>query len=268
MWIAGIVLLLLAAGVAYFARHQRAKARSVTATETLTTKELDDLAGGVAAEVGGGSFRQRCEVVGAAAAGPSGLNKAPHSDTDVVWFRAEVTHRYWKRERRTRDGKTHYERVEHEDTVSDITSKNPFVVDDRSGGTPILVAPDGATIDRPEQTVDRFEQGQPQRRSGSTFDKIFDVLITPSSDSGTIGFTYREWVIRPGARLYVHGEVADDTGVLRFAKPATKGRYIISTRSEEQIVGQARSHAKWANVAAVTAAVAGVVLVVVGLIAG
>lgn len=269
MWIAGIVFLLLAAGAAFFASRQRAKAHAVTATETLTTKELGELAGGVADEVGGGSFRQRCEVVGAAAAGPSGLTQAPHSGTDVVWYRATVTHRYWRNERRERDGKTYRERVEHEETVSDITSENPFAVDDRTGA-PVLVAPGGADIDAPEQTVDRFEQGK-GRTGGSTgtgiADAVLDAFISAGNDSGTIGFTYREWVIRPGARLYVHGEAADDTGVLRFAKPG-KGRYVISTRSEEQIVGEATKHARWAKIGAAVLAVVGVVLVVAGIAAG
>ena len=50
------------------------------------------------------------------------------------------------------------------------------------------------------------------------------------------------------------------TGRLAFAKPS-KGRYIISTRSEEQIVGAARRNAGIAHTAAVVAGIAGVVLV-------
>ena len=55
-------------------------------------------------------------------------------------------------------------------------------------------------------------------------------------NNGTLGFEYQEWVLRPGARLYVHGEVSDASGRVAFAKPS-QGRYMISTRSEEQIVG-------------------------------
>jgi hypothetical protein len=268
MWIAGIVLLLVAAGAAWYARSRRAHAREATTTETLTAAELNELAKGVAGEVGGGSFHQRCEVVGAAAAGPAGAQKAPHSGTEAVWYRAEVVHRYWVEERRTVNNQTRWERSEREETVSDITSQQPFLVKDPQGAASVLVAPEGADIDRPEQTVDRFEQGRAQKGNGSS--GVLDAVVNAFLDterSGTLGFNYREWVIRPNARLYIHGEAADDTGVLRFAKP-DKGRYVISTRSEEQIVGEATKHAKWATIGAAVAAVVGVVLVVAGIAAG
>lgn len=271
MWIAGIVLLLLAAGVAWFAKSRRAHAREATATETLTAAELAALASGVAGEVGGGSFRQRCEVVGAAAPGTNGNLQAPHSGTEAVWYRAEVVHRYWVQERRTVDGHTRWERDEREETVSDLTSEQPFLVADASGGAAVLVAPDGASIDEPEQTVDRFEPGRAGNGNGSPSSGILDsvvaAFIESGERSGTLGFAYREWVIRPGARLYVHGEAADATGALRFAKPQD-GRYVISTRTEEEIVGEAQSHARWATIGAAVLAVAGVALVAAGLVAG
>ncbi len=59
--------------------------------------------------------------------------------------------------------------------------------------------------------------------------------------AGTLGFAYEEWIIRP-----------------------EDGRYIISSRSEEEIVGQAESVALWATIGA---GAAGVVLLVRGLVA-
>ncbi|WHT19471.1 GIDE domain-containing protein [Crossiella sp. CA-258035] len=31
----------------------------------------------------------------------------------------------------------------------------------------------------------------------------------PSRQAGTIGYKYNEWVLRPGTRLFVHGQLAD-----------------------------------------------------------
>ena len=67
------------------------------------------------------------------------------------------------------------------------------------------------------------------------------------------------------AGAYVHGEVSDATGRVAFAKPS-EGRYIISTRSEEQIVGVAERNATIARVATGVLLVAGIVLVVLGLL--
>lgn len=262
--IAGLVLLAAAAGGAWFARRARAHAREATTTETLTCAELAALAGGVGAEVGGGAFRQRCEVVGQAAADGDGA-QAPESGTDAVWHRTQVTHRYWEMERRERDGKTHWDRVEHSETVSDISSELAFLVDDGSGQ--VLVAPAGAKIDRPEKVVDRFDQPRDGGGSGGSglLDSVRSGFLRSGDRSGTIGFQTEEWIIRPGARLYVHGEAADASGRLRFAD-ADRGRYVISTRSEEELVGEHTRNATFATAGAVAAVVGGLALVVVGLL--
>ena len=89
-------------------------------------------------------------------------------------------------------------------------------------------------------------------------------LFHGGADGGTLGFGHEEWIIRPGATLYVHGTVSDKTGRPGFAKD---GRYIISSRSEEEIVGQTESIALWTAIGAGVAAAIGVVLVVMGLLA-
>lgn len=92
-------------------------------------------------------------------------------------------------------------------------------------------------------------------------------MIRAERQNNTIGFVHQEWVIRPGARLYVRGEASDATGRLAFAKPE-HGDYMISTRSEEQIVAQARSRAKVATTVAQVAGILGTTLALAGLVAG
>jgi hypothetical protein len=267
MWIVGIILLLLAAGAAFYGRSRRNVARTATATETLTGDELTKLAAGVGEEVGSGSFIQRCEVVGQTVAGTDGPVEGPYSQTKAVWYRGQVTHRYWQMERRERDGKSYWDRVEHTETVSDLSSEIPFLVDDGSGAQ-IVIDPRGADIDEPEQTVDRFEPGGGNgggNGGGSgLLDSILNAALRSGDQSGTIGFGYHEWVIRPGVNVYVHGVASDAGGRVGFVKP-DKGKYMISTRSEEQIVGEATKHATWAKIGAITLSVIGIVLVVAGL---
>jgi hypothetical protein len=266
MWIVGIILLLVAAGAAVYARSRQNVARQSTATDTLTCDELVKLATSVGEEVGGGSFSQRVEVAGKTVAGADGPVEGPHSQTKAVWYRGQVTHRYWTMERRETDGKTSWDRVEHTETVSDLTSEIPFLVDDATGAQ-VVVDPRGADVDEPEQTVDRFEPGTGNRSGGGFLDSILTSALRSGDRTGTIGFGYHEWVIRPGAQVYVHGVASDATGRVGFAKPA-KGRYMISTRTEEEIVGEALKHAKWAKIAAIALAAIGVVLIVAGLATG
>jgi hypothetical protein len=255
MLIAGAILLVIAAGILVVARSYRAKAHAARATETLSCGDIAQLSSGVGAEVGGGLFKQRCEVVGQAAPGDGGLLAAPHSGSEAVWHRSSVTHRYWEIEETRNDrGETSRSRVEKESTVSDLVSEAPFLVSDGSGE--VLVAPDGANVDAPERVVDRFDPQTEAPSSGFLVN-----LFRSDPDGGTLGFRYQEWIIRPGARLYVHGVVSDATGRPSFAKD---GRFIISSRSEEEIVGQAESVARWTTIAGGVLAVAGVVLLVAG----
>lgn len=261
MIIAGVVLIAIAAGALAYARHARRSARRLTATETLACGDIATLAQTVAGEVGGGSFSQRCEVVGAAEPGPGGPLQAPESGAEVVWHRTKVSHRYWRMESVTRDGKTVRERREHTDVVSEVTSSAPFAVRDASGT--VLVAPEGADIDDPEHVVDRFDRGGADGGPGGVADALVGALLS-GGDSGTIGFQHEEWVLRPGARLYVHGEVSDATGGLTFARPGDGGSFVVSTRSEEQMVKGKETAARLATLGGAAAAVIGLVLIAAG----
>jgi hypothetical protein len=263
MIIAGIILIVIAVVAAFVQRHQGGKAHAARATETLSCADINTLSTGVSAEVGGGGFHQRCEVVGQAAPGEGGLIKAPHSGADAVWHHSTVTHRYWEMEERVVDGQRQRNRVERDETVSDITSAQPFVVSDGTGS--VVISPDGANVDKPERVADRFEPQVTQEQLPSGLAGVLGSFLRAGSQSGTLGFRYQEWIIRPGARLYVHGEVSDATGQVAFAKPS-EGRYIISTRSEEQIVGAAERNATIATGVGGVLGVAGLVLVILGLV--
>ena len=262
MLIAGIVLLVAAVGLVLYARHHRGKARTATATETLSCGDVAALSQGVADEVGAGDFSQRCEAVGVARPGPQGLVDAPESKADAVWARTQVTHKYWEMVTVTRDGRSHRERQERSETVSDITSVAPFLLEDDTGS--VLIHPDGADVDRPEKVVDRFEQASQVQGDGGGF---LATLLRATNDSGTLGFQREEWILRPGARLYVQGEVADRTGQLAFARPRDKGPFLVSTRSEEEIVASSERTAKLALAGAGVAGVVGLVLLVAGAVA-
>jgi hypothetical protein len=242
--IAGIVLLVVAVGAVLYARHERGKARKATATETMSCGDIAALSDGVASEVGAGDFTQRCEAVGAAKAGPHGLVDAPESGLDAVWVRTKIVHKYWEMVETRNDGRTTRTRQEREETVSENTSTTPFALSDDSGT--VLIHPEGADIDRPEQVVDRFEQRSGAERAGDGF---LAALLRSGQDS------------------YVQGEVADRTGALVFEQPRDKGAFLISTRSEEEIVQGAERNAKIATAGAAVAGVLGLVLLVAGALA-
>src|SRR5262245_28738454 len=65
MWIVGAILLAIGIGLIIARWYQHNKLQQIKATETSTAQELQELAKGVADEIGAGSFNQVTEVKGA-----------------------------------------------------------------------------------------------------------------------------------------------------------------------------------------------------------
>jgi hypothetical protein len=262
--VGGIVLLLVAVAAFFVARSHRSRRRAFAGTERSGCGDLARLAQSVSQEAGAGSFSETCEIGGTAKAGPGGELTAPMSGQPCVWYRATVTHRHWRNVQTGSGENRRTERREESDVVSDETSQAPLLVDDGTGQ--VLVDPRGADIDHPETSFDRFEPntgGGP----GGTEIEAFGISIRTGSDGGSLGFHRREQIIRPGRALYVLGEASDAGGALQLAKPREKGRFVISSRSEEELTASAGRVASIASTVAGVAGVAGIALVVIGLLA-
>ena len=260
----GIILLVVAAGAFFLARSQRARQRAFAGTERSGCGDLAQLAQSVSAEVGAGSFRQACEIGGKAQPGPGGPLTAPISGQPCVWYRATVTHRSWRNVKTGSGEHRRTERREENDVVSDEMSQAPLLVDDGSGQ--VLVDPRGADVDHPEVSFDRFEPHTGGEQGGTEI-SAFGITVRTGSDGGTLGFHRREQIIRPGRVLYVLGEVRDASGTLELGKPSEKGRFVISSRTEEELTSSAGKTATIAQTVAAVAGVAGVALIVIGAVA-
>lgn len=249
MWIVG--LLLIALGVAgYFAAHGRRKRHhAMIAAETLPIAELEDHRRTLTDLGTTGGFRKVCEVVGAAHPHPDGPLHAPQSGVECVWYRQTVVHKI-SESYRDSDGDWH--RRERSDTVLDDTSRQGYALVDESGI--IGVDPNGVAPDRPEKIHERFEPGD----GGGRFWQ---------RGSESLGMTYTEWVIRPGQRLYILGEVHDRIGPLVIGKPeSSSDPFIVSTRSEQELRDDAAGSQRWFAWGGSALAVLGAVLVVIDLV--
>jgi hypothetical protein len=254
--VAAVVLFLIA-------QAQAGKARDIASLPTSTVSSLLDLASKVATEIGAGSFAEYAELKGKAA--PDSLLKADFSGTDCVWYECVATREYeedyfetdkdGKRERKTRRGS---------EEVSRILRDPPFYIEDGTGR--LKVEPSGAKLEA-EKTYSSFEQasGGNRLQVGS-----FALDLGPFFGSGrrTLGYRLEERCIPVGRELFLLGEASDSKGSLALRKPSEKGkRFIVSVRSEEQILAGARTGATWLRVIAGVAAAAAVGLGIAGLLA-
>lgn len=264
MILGGIVLLVIAVAALLYARSQTRRREAMAATKTSSCGELDRLAAEASRTGGPGKFSQSCEVVGAARPAPGAAElKAPFSGQPAVWHRTRITHHYWERRRRRRaDGSHDWDRQETSRVISDERSQAPFAVDDGTGQ--VLISPIEADIEGAEKSFSQFE---PDDRSSEGAFSVFGIEVQLGSGSRSIGFEREEWVVRPGTRLYTLGEISDRGGRLQIGKPIDGGRLIISSRSEQELQAAAARRSKIATIGGAVAAVAGVALLVVGLLA-
>lgn len=254
MGIAALIALGVALVCGYFTYSYNRKMHAMVTTETYTVRQLGELRDAAAEAAGPGAFRQVCEVKGVARRGPEGPLASEIGGKKCVWHRHVVSRKYWDTQR-DKDGNRR--RVERTEKVAEMTSENPFAVEDETGR--VLVHPKGTSIDDLPKVVDRFEREKPQRtklKMGK-----FSMSL-PSGRSGTIGYRYEEWILKPGARLYVLGEASDGYGELVVEKPGG-GPFVISTKDEMELIQHAR---KFQRIAVVIGAVALVVAVVLGVL--
>ena len=247
MLIAGLICLGLAVAAIVFHVLERRKLEASKGTETLRCGDLNQLWKGVLDEVGPDSFTHACEVKGPALAAESGALKGPESGAECVWHRTTLTEHYWDWERDS-DGRRR--RVERTRTLSSTESENPFRVDDGSGT--VAIDPREADVDEAEKVVDRMDR---EPAAVGLLEGLLQV------GDRTIGVEHEEWIIRPGAQLYVLGEARDRAGQLALAKPS-EGPMVISTQSEEAFQAEARSMMKWSLIAAVVLGPVGIGLLV------
>ena len=227
------ILLLFAAGVAGIVFGVLSQRRMGAMAQASTVGCVD------LPQVAGEGEPVTLEVVGRAGAGKGPLT-APFSGTRCVWYRTKVTHRYRERRRR---GSGDSEWVTKNDTIAEDASNEPISITDISGA--VWVFPNGAKVIGDHESLDRFEHHRPGSgppASGSLGARALSMagdLLNRYTDT-TIGYRYEEWVLHEGTELYVlAGAKRDQNGTCWLERPAG-GPFLISTKSEKQLSGQAR----------------------------
>lgn len=259
IWV-GAIALVVAAVCGVLAYLAKRRLHAMITTETFTAKELETLRTAASDAAGQGTFRYRCEVTGTAQPGPGGALKSEISGTECVWHRHVITRKYWET-RRDDDGNRR--RVERQETMADTTVGPPFLVADGTGST--LVDPAGTRPEGVQKVVDRFERENQRQHKTELKIGNFSLSLPSTPREGTLGYRYEEWVLKPGARLYVLGEASDASGEICVGKPSESGPFIISTKNEQDLIQENRRNQKVLTVAGAVLAPLGVLFLVIGL---
>ncbi|MFC7326411.1 GIDE domain-containing protein [Marinactinospora rubrisoli] len=219
--VTALVLTVIAVALAFPGWQARTRRLALLDTPTLTAAQLADST----ARTGG----LLAEVTGTAEPGPAGRLTAPFSDEACVWYRTEVVRHY---RQRVRDSKGNHRTRNRSETVESNTSFEPLLLRDDTGR--VTFHPDGADVDRPVRSHERYEPARRGAPNGAKAQALHLAREILTDGSGTTGYTYREWVVRPGQRLFAFGRVTAEGETLAMRRPE-QGPFLLSTRSEREI---------------------------------
>jgi E3 Ubiquitin ligase len=241
-WAAGTVIgLAIAVGTFFMGRNTQRRRGQLLGVETLTTDTIKALCAAAAGAAGAGAFRQPVEVSGTAESGPDGPLTSELSKTPCVWQRHQVTRRYRHYETDSKGNRTATTR---EEVVVENTSEDPFLLRDGVGTIPVIPT---RVIDGAKKSVSEFRE--PTTHDDGATVSFGPIEIDLGGGDNTLGYEYEEWILKPGTKVFVHGEATDAGGELVIAEPAGKAKLVISTKSETQLLDAAEKEATGLRIA-------------------
>jgi len=248
-----IGLVAIAVILYFIGKSQSKKAFDIASIQTSSSGDLQQLAADISKEIGGGAFRQQAEVKGIAeCATPL---KSEQAGIDCVWYRTTITREYEESyTERDSNGKSTTRTRRGSEQVSNNERHTVFELRDESGT--IAIDPAEAKLDG-EKLLSRFEQGQ-----GGAALSFGGITLNFGMIGGrrTLGYKIEEWGIPVGKRLYILGEASDSRGKVHIAKPEAKGgRYLISVKSEEQLLKSAKTGSRVLMIGSALLLLAGIV---------
>lgn len=257
----GIALLIIAAGLLFWRRSRQARLRGILGTETSTVKEITELGAYVREGLEGHTaFNRVCELKGTIRCDnplTSEVAKQP-----CVYYSMSVSREYEEIYTETDSQNNQHQRTRRgSENVANNSQLVAFWLEDETGRIP--VAPHGAEIDA-EQVVDRYEPAG-QAQVGLSIGGL-QLGLGNLGGTRTLGYRYRESLLPLARQAFVLGEASDSSGTLTVQKSRQKGdKFIISLKSEEQLVQSAQRTINWLLYGGVACGVLGVVALVVGL---
>lgn len=275
LWV-GLILVIIALVLFLLSRRSEAKVHYVKATETTKVGALQQLVGEVAADMPDGvalGFKDYVELKGRIAC--DAPLRGELSDQVGAVIETEVI-RVFERREETRDAQGHIrtEWRRSEETLSSNRREAEYWIDDGTGRIRVKASRGVELI----KAVDRFEPPQVQSDSGfggqlSIGSGRFQISIGSGrwdvDTQRTLGYRFVERLLPINKPVYAIGEAAvtEDEGLV-FRPPTEddkKKPFMVSPRTEEEIVKSAEKSATILRVIAVVLALGGVALAVFGI---
>jgi hypothetical protein len=254
-------IFLIGLGIFFFFARKKSQTTlfNIKATQTLKTKDITDLCDAVKEDLGPGCFNRVLEVKGIVKCDNPLVGEL--SKQKCVYYSMKVSHEYEETYTiRNSQGRTEKRTRRGSETISSNSQSVHFYVEDDTGK--ILVNPASATL-HTIKAVDRFESSAGNNSSTIKFGSLSFNIPSNSSGRRSLGYRYVEEIIPVERRIYVLGEASDATGELMIQLPNDKKEsFIVSLKSEEELIKLTESSIVWYLVGAITSIVIGILLLV------
>ncbi len=265
--IIGILLIAAAVYMIFFGRKKAAgELLEIQYQETKTIPEVEEAL--MAMQDIDPNYRELVEVKGTAACDDPPT--APYSQKKVAFYTAE-TYKVSEETRQERDneGNVRTRTVKHEDKLSEEESAQPLLLTDADGRRIIIETNGNADKLDLVKTMDRFQNADQYNANMYTNPYRRFREYSPSFGAGyrLLGYKQVEKTIPLLSRLYVLGEAYMENGQIYIGQPREKSKpFIVTTKSEEELVKNKESAAKFQLFGGIASAVIGVILIIVGIV--
>lgn len=266
----GIFFLVFAAILFFAKRSEEEKLGYIKGIETSNARDLIDEVKAITERMGkAGSFRRLVELKGVIKCDSPLTSEV--AKQKCVYYTMTVTRKTEEdyEEKDAKTGQSVRKTRQKTDTVASNSQSTPFYVEDATGK--VMVNPNGAELD-PVRVVDKFEAGQVNTGQSISVGG-FSFNLSGSSFSSALapghrvlGYNFTESVLPLERRVYILGEASDSDGELMIKAPKDKGRFIVSLKSEEELMAAGASSAQFMGIGMVVSGLLGLGLIIYSFI--
>lgn len=256
-----IPLLLIGGGLAaifYLRPKMKNNVTEIKFMRTKTISELRDMFKQMDENGLGNEYREFVELKGTIQS--NNLVETPFSNRKVAYCESKLAQVTEIREQ-YRDGNGNIQtRVrKNENIISDEKSSQEISIKDNSSNEAVILEINGTgcELDIPK-TFDRFE---PKGNLGNY--RYFNTFSWNRFGAETLGFKMTEETIDENQNLYVIGEAFKVGDTLHIGKPQdSKKPFIVTTKSEEDLVNSSNKNANFALIGGIIAIVIGIIMLI------
>lgn len=257
--IIGIILIVFGGYMALFQRKQHADHMlEIQVQETKTIPEVREALEAMAPI--DPNYREMVEVKGVAQSEQDVIT--PYSREKVAFYIAKTVQVSETTETYTdSDGNSRTRTQKHYDTVSEEESTAPLLLKDQQGNE-IVIETNGTSkkLDL-QKSFDRFDNNRTAYDNRS-YSRYNNYNVQPRGNSRIQGYKKTEEVFRLNAPLYALGEAYMQDGRIYLGPPRAKDMpFIVTSKSEEQLIKEKKSSQKIALFGGIAAIIVGIIVI-------